>query len=63
MISFPNCNLPVIKYDVLKLETKKLYNTPGIYAWRCKINNKYLVGETINLKNRIPNHLTQYICI
>jgi group I intron endonuclease len=58
MISFPHCNLPVIKYDVFKLETKKLYNTPGIYAWRCKINNKYLVGETINLKNRIPNHLT-----
>jgi GIY-YIG catalytic domain len=37
-----------------------LYNTPGIYALRrrCKINNKYLVGETINIKNRIPNHLT-----
>lgn len=34
--------------------TERLNNTPGIYAIRCIPTNKHHVGETKNIKNRIP---------
>lgn len=34
--------------------TERLNNTPGIYAIRCIPTNKHYVGETKNIKNRIP---------
>jgi hypothetical protein len=54
----PNFNVSGKKYNISELKTQNISNIPGIYAWRCKINNKHLIGETKNLKNRIPQHLT-----
>jgi hypothetical protein len=54
----PSLKVPEKRYQISQLGTKNLSNRPGIYAWRCKKNNKYLIGETQNLKNRIPQHLT-----
>lgn len=45
-------------YPLLQVSTEMLKNTPGIYAIRCIPTNRHLVGETKNLKNRIPQLLT-----
>jgi hypothetical protein len=36
-----------------------LKNEPVVYAIRCKHNNMHYIGETINVKNRIPKHKEQ----
>lgn len=38
---------------------KSLLNQPGVYAIRCKLNNIHYIGESQNLKNRIPKHKSQ----
>jgi group I intron endonuclease len=49
--------------QVLELEkafnANALLNEPAVYAIRCKQNNVHYIGETQNLKNRIPKHKTQ----
>jgi len=39
------------------VKTEDLKNTPGIYVIRCILNDKHFVGETQNIKNRIPTRL------
>lgn len=41
-----------------KITTNLLLNIPAVYAFHCLINNKYYIGETINIKNRLPQHLS-----
>ncbi len=40
--------------SLTQVSTQTLENTPGIYAIRCISTNKHLVGETKNIKTRIP---------
>jgi len=48
--------VPGRKISFKNLTAKDLENTPAIYAIRCSKNNKHYIGETKNLKNRIPRH-------
>jgi group I intron endonuclease len=41
------------------LKTSSLPNQPGVYVFRNKTTNTYLVGESKNLKDRIPKHSEQ----
>lgn len=45
--------------DLAKVTTSMIPNLPGVYAIRCKINNKHYIGESKNLKERIPKHYAQ----
>jgi hypothetical protein len=47
------------KINLSNVNANTLQNIPGIYAIRCKINTKYLVGESENIKHRILTKLTQ----
>lgn len=37
---------------------KNINNIPGIYAFKNITNNKYYIGQSINIRRRIQNHLT-----
>jgi hypothetical protein len=50
--------VPGTSYPLSQVSTETLKNTPGIYAIRCIRTNRHLVGETKNIKNRIPRLLT-----
>jgi hypothetical protein len=50
--------VPGTSYPLSQVSTETLKNTPGIYAIRCISTNRHLVGETRNIKNRIPTLLT-----
>jgi hypothetical protein len=51
--------VPGPSYPLSNVSTETLDNTPGIYAIRCIDSNKHYVGETKNIKNRIPKLLTR----
>ena len=53
--------IPGDKINLSNVNANTLQNTPGIYAIRCKINRKYLVGESENIKHRILTKLTQLL--
>lgn len=45
-----------VKGTLSQIRTADLLNEPAVYAICCKQNNKHYIGETKNLKDRIPRH-------
>lgn len=43
-----------------KNELKECTNCPGIYFIKNKINNKYYIGQAINIKKRLLKHLSNF---
>jgi predicted GIY-YIG superfamily endonuclease len=42
------------------LNTSSFLNEPGVYAIRCKINNKNYIGQSQNLKGRFQSHFLSF---
>lgn len=44
---------------ILQAKESKITSLPGIYYFRNKINNKYYIGQAINIRKRFQNHYHQ----
>ena len=43
-----------------KDELEKLWDNPGIYCFKNKVNGMYYVGQAACIKNRFKQHITNY---
>lgn len=49
----------IIYKTITEAKKNKIISLPGIYYFKNKINNKYYIGQAINIRKRFYSHIAQ----